>query len=64
MMQNMNDQRSPQHSEQRPGQRMTSARVAKMNPKVVMWMAFCVGMIALLSFSTLFIHAAYRNTWW
>jgi len=48
----------------KPAQRMGEERVARMNPKVVMWVLVCVAFIGLMSFSLLFIHAAYRNNWW
>lgn len=49
---------------QKPMQRMPEARVAKMKPKAVMWVIISASVIALMSFSLLFIHAAYRNGWW
>ena len=39
-------------------------RVAKMNPKVVLWVSLAAATMALMSFSMLFIHAAFRNGWW
>jgi len=46
-----------------PGQRMRQARTVRMDRKVVMWVAFSAAMVALVMFSLLFIHAAYRNHW-
>ncbi|HEY9080045.1 hypothetical protein [Magnetovibrio sp.] len=48
----------------KPAQRLQQARVVKIDRKVAMWVVFCASMIALVSFSLLFIHAAYRNSWW
>jgi len=53
-----------QQQDTKPAQRMNSARVVRMTPKAVFWAVFCAGLIALMSFSLLFIHAAYRNSWW
>ena len=47
-----------------PSQRMRQARTVRMDRKVVVWVAFTATMVALVCFSILFIHAAYRNSWW
>ena len=40
------------------------AREVRMNPKVVFWVVFCVTLTALMTFSMMFVMAAYRNDWW
>ena len=47
-----------------PEQRMRESRTVRMDRKVVAWVVFCAGLLALVMFSLLFIHAAYRNSWW
>jgi len=53
-----------QQSKAKPAQRMGEDRVVRMNPKVDMWAVLCASLIGVMSFSLLFIHAAYRNNWW
>ena len=50
--------------ETRPAQRMREARVVRMDRKVVLWAVFCATVLALVTFSLLFVHAAYRKGWW
>lgn len=49
---------------QHSAQRAVQARAVKMSPKVVFWVVFSASMLALVSFSLMFVMAAYRNGWW
>jgi len=51
------------HLNNQPIQRLKEARPVRMDRKVVLWVAFTATMVALVCFSILFIHAAYRNHW-
>lgn len=38
-------------------------REARIQPKVAFWVVFSAGLLALVMFSLLFLHAATRNGW-
>lgn len=44
--------------------RQPLAREVRMRPKVVFWVVFSVSLMAIASFSMMFVMAAYRNNWW
>ncbi|OEJ68026.1 hypothetical protein [Magnetovibrio blakemorei] len=58
-----NDQNAAAMPQMAPAQRMKDARAVRMNPKVVAWVAFCASLLAVVGFSIMFIHAAYRHNW-
>lgn len=39
------------------------AREARIQPKAAFWVGFSVGLLALVMFSLMFLHAAVRNGW-
>lgn len=46
-----------------PSQAKTMSREVRMNPKVVFWVVLAASTIALMGFSMMFVHAAFRNGW-
>ena len=48
-----------------PKQRLpkAKAREVRMNPKAVFWVVLATSLMALMSFSMMFVMAAYRNNW-
>lgn len=58
-----NDQNACSAQQTAPTQRMKAPRTVRMSPKVVAWVVFCASLLAIVGFSIMFIHAAYRNHW-